>query len=171
MHLASSYREAAWVSGPHASTLTALSIARMDVDGFIEDHGMLPGGVGQLDDEKRLHDGWGRPLRLEGTLESWSITSRGRDGREGGRGADRDISITWQGERTAPSLLDLVHSTIGRLLAVYAACLAVIVAVVADFLVNGRVRSASWLSRAVALLASLIAYAWCVDGLFWAATW
>ncbi len=55
-----------------------------------------PGCIPIVDRESDLYDAWGTPLRyrVDGGGRSYSITSVGSDRREGGSGADTDVTIT-----------------------------------------------------------------------------
>lgn len=47
---------------------------------------------GYLKDSKMLYDPWGRKFIYECVINSFTITSYGSDGKQGGDGQDRDIS-------------------------------------------------------------------------------
>ena len=86
-----------WVDRIPAPALTAstMHVVRRRLLSFAREHGRAPESLHDLPDvhglTARLDDGWGRPLGLEVRGGEVVLTSLGRDGRGGGRGADRDL--------------------------------------------------------------------------------
>ncbi len=83
------------IAPPDAVTYTNMHMAKRRILRYATDHNQLPTSFDQLPHiegfSNSVNDGWGRQIIMRVKDDEITLTSYGRDGKEGGTGEDTDI--------------------------------------------------------------------------------
>jgi hypothetical protein len=88
---------------PYNLTISSMTETEVRIGMYLNEHGELPDDFSVLPTRDHYAnsttDGWGRPLMYAHTKnDSFTLTSLGRDGEQGGKGDDADIVEVYQVE-------------------------------------------------------------------------
>lgn len=83
-----------------AMTDTRITVTRVRIEMYAKEHGGLPASLDPLPArqgyDNETTDGWGRPINYSRGKDTFSLSSLGKDGLEGGSGDDADIVKTFR---------------------------------------------------------------------------